>query len=388
MKKYLYGTTALVAAGAIVGPAAAEDPVKLGIGGWYIFSAGFVDHDDGVGQPAFGTRDHIFSRWGIISFSGNSTFDNGLQVGATFDLKAEATPGGGQFEDSYVWMEFADFRVQLGARNSAANVMHYQSPTPSMFGWGHESPVFTFTTPGGNATLGYPSTYLTTSGDAEKITVFTPRFSGFQLGVSYTAENCQNANAACAGLFGLGSIGSTFSNATAGQSDTIWDIGANYVGGFDEVDIALSFGYTHGEPEVGSTVVGVAGSDDLEAFSLGGQLAYQGFTFGAAYRQSNDGGFTGMGIAGDFDRTNWSVGLRYATGPWGVGVQYVEMDVEAGVGAGEDELAAFELGGTYDIGPGVQFAFGYQNTSLDDNLSAAGSENDVDAIFVGTAIFF
>jgi len=387
MKKYLYGTTALVAAGAIVGPAAAEDPVKLGVGGWYIFNVGHIDADDGVGAPAAGTRDHIFSRWGIISFSGSTTFDNGLKVGAVFDLKAEATPGGGQFEDSYAWMEFADFRVQLGARNSASNTMHYQSPTPSMFGWGFESPVFTFTAPGTNSTLAYTSTYLTTSGDAEKITVFTPRFSGFQLGVSYTPENCQAANANCAGLFGLGSIGGTFSDTNAG-SESIWDVGANYVGSFDEVDVALSFGYTHGEPEVESTVVGAAGSDDLEAFSVGSQLSVGGFTVGAAYRQSNDGGFGGTGISGDFDRENWSVGVRHATGPWGYGVQYVEMDVAAGAGNGEDTVNAIEVGGTYDVGPGVQFAFGYQNISVEDNLSAVGAENDVDAVFVGTAIFF
>ena len=387
MKKYLYGTTALVAAGALVGPAAAEDPVSLGLSGWYLFNAASVDADDGVGQAGAGARDHVLSRWGVISFSGNSTFDNGLQVGAVFDLKTEAVPGGGQFEDSYVWMEFADFRVQLGARNSAANVMHYQSPTPSMFGWGLESPIFTFTAAGGNTTLAYTGTYLTTSGDAEKITVFTPRFSGFQLGVSYTSENCQAANAACAGFFGLGSIGGPF-NETGAGSESIWDIGANYVGGFDEVDIALSFGYTHGEPETGSTVVGTAGSDDLEAFSLGGQLSYQGFTFGAGYRQSNDGAFTGTGIAGDFDRENWSVGLRYATGPWGVGIQYVEMDVEAGAGASEDEIGALEIGGTYDIGPGVQFVFGYQNISMADNLGAVASENEVNAVFVGTAVFF
>ena len=104
MKKYLYGTTALIAAGAVAGPAVAEDPVKLGVGGWYIFNVGLVSGDDAVGEPSANARDHIFSRWGIIGFSGNSTFDNGLQVGAAFDLMAEVTTGGGQFADSYLWI--------------------------------------------------------------------------------------------------------------------------------------------------------------------------------------------------------------------------------------------------------------------------------------------
>ena len=256
-----------------------------------------------------------------------------------------------------------------------------------MFGWGFESPVFTFTAPGGNSTLAYTSTYLTTSGDAEKITVFTPRMGGFQLGVSYTPENCQSANANCAGLFGLGSIGGPPAENNAG-SDTLWDVGMNYVNTVGDVDLRMSFGYTQGEPEAASTVTGAAGSDDLEAFSTGIQASVNNITVGAAYRQSNDGGFTGTGVVGDFDRTNWSVGARYATGPWGFGIQYVEMDVEAGAGAGSDELEAFEIGGTYDVGPGVQFAFGLQNITMTDNARAAANENDVSAVFVGTAVFF
>ncbi len=385
MKKYLYGTTALIAAGAVAGPAMANDPVKLGVGGWYIFNVGLVSGDDAVGEPAANTRDHVFSRWGIIGFSGNSTFDNGLQVGAAFDIKAENNTD--HIEDSYIWMEFADFRVQMGARNSASNTMHYQSPTPSMFGWGFESPVFTFTAPGGNSTLAYTSTYLTTSGDAEKITVFTPRMGGFQLGVSYTPENCQAATANCNGLFGLGSIGGPPAENNAG-SDTLWDVGMNYVSTVGDVDLAMSFGYTQGEPEAPSTTTGAAGSDDLEAFSTGLRASVNNITVGAAYRQSNDGGFTGTGVVGDFDRTNWSVGARYSTGPWGFGVQYVEMDVEAGAGAGSDEIEAFEIGGTYDVGPGVQFAFGLQNITMTDNARAAANENDVSAVFVGTAVFF
>ncbi len=398
MKKYLYATTALIAAGALAGPAFAEDPVSLGVSGHHLFNAEYVDADDGVGEPSFGRRDHIFNRWGILTFSGNTTLDNGLQVGATFDVKTENVQfeNGGGVEDGYVWMEFGGFRAQFGARNSAANVMHYQSPTPSMWGWGLESPVFAPVNGGGNGTLAYSSTYLTNTGDSEKITVFTPRVMGIQVGVSYTPELCQQAGGVtagaaftgCNGNFGLGIIGGPATDNVGTTAGQVWDIGANYVNSFDEVDLNISGGFTHGEPEVSSAVAGAVGSDDLEGFSAGLQVSYQGFTFGTAYREVNDGTFSSAGISSGGDRTNWSVGLRYATGPWGIGVQYVDMEVEAGMGAGEDEYNAFELGGTYDLGPGIQFVFGYQHHNLEDNLSGIGSENEVDAIFVGNAVFF
>ena len=77
MKKYLYGTTALIAAGAVAGPAVAEDPVKLGVGGWYIFNVGLVSGDDAVGEPAENARDHVFSRWGCLLYTSPSPRDRG-----------------------------------------------------------------------------------------------------------------------------------------------------------------------------------------------------------------------------------------------------------------------------------------------------------------------
>ena len=49
MKKVLYGSTALVAAGALASPAAAEEGVKLGLGGYYntYFWVGDYDEDGG-----------------------------------------------------------------------------------------------------------------------------------------------------------------------------------------------------------------------------------------------------------------------------------------------------------------------------------------------------
>ena len=67
MKKILYGTTALVAAGMLAsGSAAAADKVKMGVGGY--FQAFFVvaDQDDSTGEPGANRRNHGVSREGEI----------------------------------------------------------------------------------------------------------------------------------------------------------------------------------------------------------------------------------------------------------------------------------------------------------------------------------
>ncbi|MEE8534368.1 MAG: hypothetical protein V3S95_12575, partial [Alphaproteobacteria bacterium] len=64
MKKFLYGTTALAAAGLISGPALAQaDPLHFELGGYFQQFFGFVDVDknnttgrDLVGTPGFNTN--------------------------------------------------------------------------------------------------------------------------------------------------------------------------------------------------------------------------------------------------------------------------------------------------------------------------------------------
>jgi len=61
--------------------------------------------------------------------------------------------------------------------------------------------------------------------DAQRITYFTPRFSGFQLGASYARDaNQDNSNQVDA-------------NANGTLHD-IFDIGANYVNSFGAFDVA------------------------------------------------------------------------------------------------------------------------------------------------------
>ena len=91
MKKALYGTTALVAMGALAAPALAADPVQIGISGNYQFLSGFAltGQDDAAGQPGADKRNHALWQESEVQFSGETTLDNGITVGVNIQLEGE-----------------------------------------------------------------------------------------------------------------------------------------------------------------------------------------------------------------------------------------------------------------------------------------------------------
>ena len=237
MKNLLYCTTALVAAGALAaGSAVGAEKVKMGVGGYMQVFFVVIDEDDGAGEPGDNKRDHLVAREGEIIFNGVTTFDNGLKVGAQVQLEAETC--GDQIDESFLFFSGAWGRVNLGSENSAAYLMHYSAPQPSHWAHGLQSSNFMHATAGGNAVGNFVHTApASLSSDSEKITYFTPRLSGFQFGVSYTPERCEENNP------GLGGCGGAYSGAESkadGVPGEIIELGANYVGTFDDVAINIS----------------------------------------------------------------------------------------------------------------------------------------------------
>ena len=176
--------------------------------------------------------------------------------------------------------------------------------------------------------------------------------AGFQFGVSYTPDRCEEAIA--------GSVPIACGGSYAGLPSDVNDIGEiyeaafNYLGNFGDVAVRLSAGYGTGEDEIGG-----AGRDDPIEYSLGGQISVAGFTVGGAYKKRDN-----IGAIDSVDREDANLGLRYDNGPWGVGIQYAYVDADSGTGS--DEMDAFEVGGSYALGPGT----GSSHSSFKASISA------------------
>ena len=385
MKKLLYGTTALAAAGLLAGNADAADKIKLGVGGYMQMFAVYADQDV---EDSLGVSNNALKEEGEIIFDGKTTLDNGLQFGVQVQLEAETCTD--QIDEHYIWVEGGFGRINLGAENAAPVLMHYAPSGPG--GVGFEDVTMQFTNGPTVAGLRSVDTYneQTFSSDSEKLTYFTPRLAGFQFGVSYAPDRSE-AGSGTGYLASYGGMPSDVdSTATTNAYNKIYELGANYVNTFAGVDVALSAGYHHANVEDAGVGGGTPpGADDRMAWDVGGKAGFQGFSVAAAYAK-DDNGSNGPTATRGGDIINWDAGVYYATGPWSMGVAYYKRTAEQAVGSPDSEFKGWDVGGKYALGPGVTLGAGVMGSKVENGTAdAAGNvNNEATTVYVGTLLSF
>ena len=368
MKQLLLGTTALGAVAILAaGNVSASEKIKLSVGGYMQSTYYYADYDDNVDGNAERIDDRV-TQEGEVFFKGETTLDNGIKFGVNIQL--EAVTQSDQLDETYIYASGSFGRVLLGSENSAAYLMHYAAPSPVPM-YGADSPNI--------APIGATnSTYATMYSDADKITYFTPRMAGIQLGGSYVPDGSSET----------GSHSVYAPTQLEDGIDTGYSVGVNYVKKFDAMSVAVSAGYENAD-------VTDEGADleDMSELSFGGQLGFAGFTVGGGYKQTENK----SGIDG-YDIDTWSAGVKYGQGPWSVGVAYSKSDHDNDAGLISTNWGSMEswtIGGQYTLGPGIT-AFGgvqfydndsqaYDSAGLEDDN---GLQNDSTVIFVGTALSF
>ena len=379
MKKTLLGTTALVSAGLVAGPALASDPLTVTVGG--TVTAGFyaIDHDD-IGPISFNdTAVKLVAR--NIDINAEGTLDNGMVAGVTATLSLgddwnyHAGNNDATFRELFAYLEGGFGRFEIGGTDGAAFKMHYTSPW-FVPGNGVDSPnilnaVVSTTLATGTATtaltlaVGFRhSTFSLMAADANKVTYFTPRFAGFQLGLSYTPEttyNGPNPN-------GLGLV------ASETTVEDVVEVALNYAGSFGSVDLGIDGFYVTGDAPAP-----VAG--DPEEIGVGLNLGFGGFTLGGAWYESEDLLATSIPLpsAAGTEEEVWTAGLSYATGPWTVGVAYLEDEISTPGASITAET--WQTGGGYNLGSGVDIGLDLQMTDVD-----AGAFGSYDAMSGGLVL--
>jgi predicted porin len=322
MKKVLLGSTALVAAGLIAAPAAmAAEKLQVGVGGymeqWFGYSS--VDQNNSTRDvDGFDVKSDS-----EIHFKGSTTLDNGIEFGINVQLEANSNSSD-QIDESYLIVKGSFGEINLGSENSAMYKMHY---APSDFGIGINSGDqgdWAALSGSGISSSGYfrgvlGSTYIepNRANDSEKLTYYTPRFAGFQIGASYSPDTNQDNN---------GPV-----NRNTGVSDMV-AFGANYSGDFNGVSVGVSLGY-------GTFLESASGTNEPEAYNAGITVGFGGFGIGGSWAEADNS---------NADGTAYNLGVSYETGPFGVSLTYFNGDVDNGT-----EQNAYHLSGKYALGPGV-----------------------------------
>ncbi len=352
MKKILMSTSAIAFAGVSAGQAnAAEWDVQ--VGGYYNAYAVFTSEDDDVvdGQDGFDIATD-----GEIHFTPSITLDNGIQFGARVELE-----GGGDDEgidDTFLFIEGSFGRVEMGDEGSVFGQMilggsGYTLQGPNGVHSGTMSGTFLGLKDAFPVGYGAVGNAFQIAGDAVRINYYTPRFAGFQVGVSYARG---------------GDEGDRFFENTETSDSDLFAVSANYDGNIGNVNIVGSIGYESGDE--------AAAGGDLDRFNAGLGIGIGGVLVGASYAHYDSDVSGAGGIFGGDEADFYDVGVGYETGPWGVSLGYSHTDVDSSHTV--DQIA---LNGSYDLGPGVTaVAFGgYIDTDVD-------GLGDFDGFTVGTGI--
>ena len=331
MKKVLYSTTALAAAGMFAfsgADALAAEKVKLGLGGYYLWTIGSGDSDSKMHKTQGDVNMVSDSE---IYFRGNTTLDNGVRFDVIVQLEADDV-NSTTIDESYLkvgnlkqWGEFRlgttkqahfIFKVNAPAVNTITNALNADQSAryvPS-------------TTP-----LRGPATFFNHEGGADRMLAMyvTPNLNGFQAGFSYTpGQNNTDAPPQTKGM-----------DATEASNISL---GANYKGKFGDASVAVSGGYTK--------VDGVKGSGaEYTTTQFGGSVSFAGFSIGGGWAEREDD--TAMSKADD--REGFMAGIGYKTGPWNLALTWLNTTDDVSEATGEVDHDQYTLGMAYSLGAGI-----------------------------------
>ncbi len=364
MKKYLVATTAIVTA-VLAMPAQAE--LNLDLGGH--FRGYGVYADDGT----VGAREFGLVRDTEVHFTGEATSDNGLTVGVHY----ETVLGNTNLETDEAYAYFAGNwgRVNLGKEDGAAYLLQVAAPSADSNIDGLRTNIQ------GINTLGLALDYDHADfRGAQRVTYLTPKFSGFQAGVSYATDDSDSATGGGTPVVGLGVD-------TPNDFENMWEAGVRWDGEFEGFGLSAGAGYSQAEVQAVPATAAIAVGDaagDVKTWNAGLNVAFQGFSVGGAYLKSENDFFTTAGAATEAEAETkvWVLGAAWDNGPYHVGASYLNGEIEAaGVTADADR---YTVGAGYTYGPGMSFrgavAFG--------DTEVAGADEDFTQVTVGTDIQF
>ena len=419
MKKLFLGTSALIGAALFTSVANAEAP-KITVGGFSTFEAGWTNSDNDSGEI-----NRAFRNDNEIHFNVAGKGDNGLGYGAEIDLQADIDGAGNNVPGSsapgftnsgivahrtYGWLQGDNWgHIEFGSNDGVARTMKVDASSIARATGGIDgdfkyfADVNTLAAPGisggsagtfGSATAALnavtgKANFITSPrlpvengpadgfssdlwGNDNKITYYTPRFMGFQLGVSYAPE-----------LYDRGQATNRPADSGDGVSGTsdIWEGGLNYEHQFDPVGFAAAVtgetGTVSNDRTAGTHVNG------LEAWNAGAKISCHDFSIAGSYGDWRDS-FDVDGVKADY----WTVGGAYETGSLGASVTY--MSSEYRPTGFDDKFQDVSVGVDYKLAPGLTPFAEYTWYDIDPSgtLPTGTVENKGNVVIVGSELSF
>ena len=361
MHRHLLAGTSLVAAvmfasgGAVAADKKMASKPSISVGGYYDqLIGGVIDEEQKVnGKDMAPDTSGLDVRTDAeIYFNGKATLDNGMKIAARWQLEGQQDA---DHIDEYFLSVAGSFgKIILGGQAGAPVLMLTGLSGSWATGVGDtlafDSDDWVPSVAGNFPTLQHSRL---DNGDGDKATYISPKFGGFQLGVTYDPTPGEEGQKRV-------DVGKAVHDG--------FDVAASYSGTFGDVGFGIGAGV--------STAQGANdGGEDRQAWLVAGKISFGGgFTLAAAYKQTDDP-MPARGQLAD-------VGVRFVTGA-------NRFSLTGAVGEMDDTSASYSaVMGSYArvLGPGVST---HLNLMWNESESADGmKENTGTAMTTGLKVIF
>jgi outer membrane protein OmpU len=288
-------------------------------------------------------RGYFFNHDTEIHVRAEGTSDGGVTYGSLVEIEAGALPM--EADEMNLYFSGGFGRIELGRQDGVVDTMVLDATIIAAGTGGVDGDTDNQNTAGN----------IRDVGDATKITYYTPRIGGFQLGASFTPDS------------GDGQTGTLTGDDDGDPTDGVGDLqnvvqgGVNWTGEFGGLETGLGAVGTWAEEETTE--------DDVIGWQGGGLIGFGGLDFAASYGHS------------DFDNGNEIdfvlVGARFGFGPARVGVHWEHDWIDGdpfGVGEELDDNNTYVVSADVGLMPGVTLKSDVSYTDSDPGAIDPGDE--------------
>lgn len=360
MRKSLYMTTALAAAGLLTfGAADANAKIKIGLGGFLNTYIGYAEQDGAfestANNPARVGYDSVNIKTDSeVYFRGATKLDNGVNVAVTMQIELDPV-NSGNVDETYVKLTGGFGDVRIGSTKFASFVLRHGAPGAGAVALGNPDTNSFIVKPANNSVSAVQGTHIG-GGDAMKLVYITPKMNGFRVGASYVPSATNSDNMPATG-------------GNDGTDVQMYDVVASYenkLGGMMlKADIAAF-------REQGTAAASIDGR------RFGVTMGFGAVTIGGSFLNEDAVDSGQSTLAGNPDMESMDVGLSYQMSPaTKVGLTFFNAKKENASGtAGEDSVSKYGAGINHSLGSGVTFVGSLANVQWEDESTADADNND------------
>ncbi len=359
----------LVAGGAMAAEKKMMKP-SISVNGYFTAHlSGILDENVDLNAPAVDLRSDS-----EVHFNGSATLDNGLKIKVRWELEGNSHTSGGkpspangndQLDEVWVSVSGSFGSVILGATDNAAVKMltgmtgAWATNVGQNFQFNSHQWIPSAAGSGGGKFHVLQDARIREhggGGDSEKVTYLSPKFGGFQVGVSYTPYADQDYHVT--------------HNIDDSRHDGLTGA-ASYTSKLGDVGIAIGAGV--------NAMQGAKGQEDLNEWLVAGRLDFGGGFRVAVAHQGTTSGVGGGGI--DLEGSVTEAGVRYVMGPNAFSLvgSYGEFANNG------DMYSAVKAAYRRSMGPGV---FLDANLFMNNSESDAGDKNSGTVVTSGITVLF